>query len=87
MRILTLAAALAFSPGCFVIGELDKGMELMDEVSGAAKKPAATCHQHLHASFPAAQAASFSLPILALCRISTGKDLWKRTCWIIDVVG
>ena len=41
MRILTLAAALALSPGCFVIDELDKGMALMDEVSGGAKKPAA----------------------------------------------
>jgi hypothetical protein len=39
MRILALAAVLAFGPGCFVIDELDAGMDLMDEVSAGRKKP------------------------------------------------
>jgi hypothetical protein len=38
--ILALAALLAAGPGCFVVDELDHGMELMDENSPNAKKQA-----------------------------------------------
>ena len=40
-RILALAAVLALGPGCFVIDELDAGMELMKESSPNGGKKAA----------------------------------------------
>lgn len=35
MRVAVLVALVAFSPGCFVLEELDKGKKTMDELSGA----------------------------------------------------
>src|SRR5207302_914608 len=45
---------------------------------GAAQEAAAAGHQRVHASRPAAHAASFSRKILALWRMSTGNFGWKR---------
>src|SRR5262249_31224854 len=52
---------------------------------GAAEEAAAARHQGDHASSLAAQIASFSRKILALWRISTGKDGWKRMVVIARV--
>lgn len=41
VRSLALVAILALGPGCFVLDELDSGMELMKETSPSARKAAA----------------------------------------------
>jgi hypothetical protein len=38
LRFLALAWVLALGPGCFVIDELDNGMQLMEETSPSKKK-------------------------------------------------
>src|SRR5262249_12568062 len=54
----------------------------------SAEKTAAAGDERAHAhdgSFRAAHSASFSRPILALWRVSTGNPEWNRTCWIVRV--